>query len=138
DPKTPEAMEAPTNFPLKETAEAFESSRQGIGPIGADPSYAAASLNQLVPQFERSKDILQDINKNAANEKIGNSVIAYDNDSQAAQQYLEQWKSEGQTTESLVREKNNSNNVRLGFTVGPQTSSNPVAGMSLGAGGKIG
>jgi|SRR5690554_487602 len=134
DPKTPEAMEAPTNFPVEETAGTSESSRQVIVPIDADPSYAAASLNQMAPQFERSKEILQDINKNAANEKIGNSVIAYDNDSQAAQQYLEQWKSEGQTTESLVREKNNSNNVRLGFTVGPQTSSNPVAGMSLGAG----
>src|SRR5690606_5591769 len=132
--KTPKVTEALINFSVEETLGTSKITRQAIVPIHADLPQAGASFSQTAPQLKHSKEILQDISKNAANERIGNSVIAYDNDSKSAQQYLEQWKAEGQSTESLAREKNNSNNVRLGFTVGPQTSSNPVAGMSLGAG----
>jgi hypothetical protein len=88
---------------------------------------APASNNLEKPQ------IIEDIHKNAANEKVGTSIIAYNSDAEKAQRYLEQWKAEGQGMEPQ-EESSSNKNVRLGLLVGPQASSNPVSGMSLGAG----
>lgn len=131
--EVPKAKQTGTAFPATASAVA-KSAREVAVPIDVDLSPVVTSFSRMAPDLGHPKDILQDINNNAANEKIGNSIIAQNKDSERAQQYLEQWKVEGQAAEIGGQEKTNSNNVRLGFTVGPQTSSNPVSGMSLGAG----
>lgn len=105
----------------------------GLGPIimAGQPHPA---LNAIVTPLERARKTREDIQKNAANGKIGSTIIAQKENPEKIQLYLEQWKAEGQSAHLVAGEKNTDNNVRLGILVGPQTSSNPVSGMSLGAG----
>src|SRR5690606_13766969 len=81
----------------------------------------------------KTKEILENLHHHAANERIGAPVIAYNSDAEKAQRYLEQWKEEGQGM-APQKESSSNRNVRLGLLVGPQASSNPVSGMSFGAG----
>ncbi len=100
-------------------------------PINMDAALSRSLSSDLTADVQK---ILQDINTNAANQRIGKTIIAENYNSpetEQAQQYVDQWKSDGFTAGST--EKTNGN-LRLGLLVGPQSSSNPVAGMSLGAG----
>src|SRR5690606_36254498 len=82
---------------------------------------------------KQSQKYKQSLTANAANVQAHELITAQNEDRQAAQQWVDQWKSDGQNS-AAVKPKDNGGNVRLGLLVGPQTSSNPVSGMSLGAG----
>ena len=89
--------------------------------------------------MEDLRSIKEEIKANAANEKIGNTVIVENNDVQKAQQWVDQWKSEDAQPSTLAEviakgRSGEGNNMRLGVLVGPQASSSAVSGMSLGAG----
>ena len=124
----------------EESGPAVSSDRQPVRPKREDivPIDIDATSSRVPSISEISADaqkILEDINNHAANQRIGKTVIAKNHnntETEKAQQYVDQWKSDG--IGSASSEKENGNNVRLGLLVGPQSSSNPVAGMSLGAG----
>jgi hypothetical protein len=114
--------------------------REKITAIGeADPGSkdVSPSLEEMASRLELSRKLLrEDLRKNAANDKIGDLSIAQ-NDSNKAQEWVDQWKGEGQNTSSgakTIIKGNTNNKVRLGLVAGPQSSSNPVSGMTLGAG----
>lgn len=94
------------------------------------------SLPQMAEGINNPSSLKPNIGLNDANKKSENEIIAQTDDSDKAQMYINQWKNEAQipVSEPESSTKDNSKNVRLGVMVGPQTSSNPVAGMSLGAG----
>ena len=109
-----------------------ETTRETVKPImvnalpGSSPALLPTSGSPV--QFGMTEDIPY----HAANEPIGTSSMASNNDAEKAQQYLEQWKAEGQIAASPKEPSNK--NIRLGLLVGPQAASNQVSGMSLGAG----
>ncbi|HLU89961.1 MAG TPA: hypothetical protein VKZ51_09035, partial [Cyclobacteriaceae bacterium] len=91
------------------------------------------SLEEMGRKLEQSMDMKQDIQENAANEKIGNLVIAQRDDTKTAQQWVDAWKGEVAGA-GKSEQKESSNKMRLGLLVGPQTTSNAGEGMTLGAG----
>lgn len=109
-------------------------SARGLG-TGINP-IPIPSLPERDKGMQNSAKLKQGIKQHTGDEKFGDLITAQAEESDNAQRYINQWKAEGQPSaseaDSPAKEKNN--NVRLGVMVGPQTSSNPVAGMSLGAG----
>lgn len=91
------------------------------------------SLEEMGRKLEQSMDMKQDIQQNAANEKIGNLVIAQSEDTKTAQQWVDTWKGEVAGA-GKSEQKESSNKMRLGLLVGPQATSNAGEGMTLGAG----
>lgn len=109
-----------------------ELGRETVEPILANTlAQPAAALAPAAASLEET-DILKDLRQNAANERIGAPVIAYNSEVEQAQRYLDQWKAEagGSGPNKDASDKN----IRLGLLVGPQASSHQVSGMSLGAG----
>lgn len=121
---------------IKNPEEGLRENAVSITGVDAGAQLTTPSLSKIALDLENSRKMKQDIKENAANEKIGDLIIAQNEDAEKAQLYIDQWKTEGPSAstgkEAIIKDK--SNNVRLGVLVGPQTSSNPVAGMSLGAG----
>lgn len=125
----------------------LESVTGGIGPDLPVYEKPGAETIKHIPEADRPelsamddlRNIREEIKANAANEKIGNTVIADNNDVQKAQQWVDEWKGEtsqpSTLLEALSKGKNEEgNHMRLGLLVGPQASSSAVSGMSLGAG----
>jgi hypothetical protein len=110
----------------------METTRKNIMPIQANALPESSIALAPSPGTLAPSQIMEEIHKNAAHERVGTSIIASNSDAQKAQQYLEQWKAEGQIAES--QKESSSKNIRLGLLVGPQASSNQASGMSLGAG----
>ncbi|MEX2593548.1 MAG: hypothetical protein WD426_12310 [Anditalea sp.] len=126
------------NMPELSTKNAETSTRENIVAIGKiDPGSQeiSPSLSEMAVRLKLSRKIKEDLRENAANDKIGNLSIAQ-NDTNKAQEWVNQWKGDGQNTSATetILKRNNNNNVRLGLLVGPQASSNPVSGMTFGAG----
>ena len=109
-----------------------ETNREIIVPIRVNALPESSLALEPMAATRGQSQIMEDIHENAANERLGASRIASNNDTEQAQRYLEQWKAEGERTESQKESSNK--NIRLGLLVGPQASSNQVSGMSLGAG----
>ena len=107
--------------------------REAIEPILVNGLPQASTALAPVATSSEKNNIIEELHQNAADERIGAPVIAYDSEAEQAQRYLDQWKAEGQGTEA-GKETSNNRNVRLGLLVGPQTASNQTSGMSLGAG----
>lgn len=126
----PIPTEAPT--PIAEADLPIEMTRETIVPIQVEALPESSFALSPTPGTLGRSQMMEDIHKNAANERLGASVMASNNDAEQAQRYLEQWKAEGESTESQKESSNK--NIRLGLLVGPQASSNQVSGMSLGAG----
>ena len=130
-----ELAPVPTEVPraIAGTQEPQQIERKAIEPIMVSGlPQASAALAPASSSLETNK-ILENLHQNAANERIDAPVIAYNNDTERAQRYLDQWKAEGQDMETR-KESSSSSNVRLGLLVGPQAASNQISGMSLGAG----
>lgn len=109
-----------------------ERNRENVVPIRVNALPASSLALEPMAATLGQSQIMADIHENAANKRLGASMIASNNDAEEAQRYLEQWKAEAERTESQKESSNK--NIRLGLLVGPQTSSNQVSGMSLGAG----
>jgi hypothetical protein len=108
-------------------------SRDDAAPIKMVPlSQEIPSLPEIAEELKQSQKFMKPLSANAADVQADELTTAQNTDGQAAQQWIDQWKSDGQNP--LENPKDKDNNVRLGLLVGPQTSSNPVSGMSLGAG----
>jgi hypothetical protein len=132
-----ELAPVPTEAPraTRSTQEPQPLNREAIKPILVNELPQASVALLPVATNPETSSLLEDIQQNAANERLGAPVIAYNSDAEQAQRYLDQWKAEGQSPEAGKESSSNGNgNVRLGLLVGPQAASNQISGMSLGAG----
>lgn len=129
-----ELAPVPTEVPkaVAKTEEPQPIQRDAVEPILVNGLPQASTAWAPVTSPEKT-NIVEELHQNAANERIGAPIIAYDSEAEQAQRYLDQWKAEGQGTEA-GKEASSNRNVRLGLLVGPQAASNQISGMSLGAG----
>ena len=130
-----ELASVPTEAPgaVAKSEETQQIQRDPIEPILVNGLPQASTALAPVAISPEKNNIIEELHQNAANERIGAPIIAYDSEAEQAQRYLDQWKAEGQGTEA-GKEASSNRNVRLGLLVGPQAASNQISGMSLGAG----
>src|SRR5690606_29408596 len=86
-------------------------SRDDAAPIKMVPmSQEIPSLPEIGEELKQSQRFTQPLSANAANVQAHEPNKAQNEDGQAAQQWIDQWKSDGQNS-ATVKSKDNDNNV---------------------------